>query len=207
MSFIDPSDIATYLGTTFDAGQLARVQILIDAMQASIEISLGYALTRSTRTATFDGGQRRVWLPEPSVAIDFSVPVVVTIYNDTVSLYEPWLGTVTRLRTDGSLDLYSAGYGPDAVQITYTAGWEDNAVPADLKQALIELVAAKWSVATAVSEASSTGTDAPIKSISIGTLKKEFAIGADTSSVTSKLQTQATAALDTIQTYNRVRAY
>ena len=208
MPILTPTDIATYLSTEFDTAQADRVQPLIDAVLAATETSLSYELTRSERTHLIDGGQRRVWLPEPPVAIDFTQDITISIFNDVTSLYDPYPFTrPPLLRSDASIDLYGVGYGPDAVQITYTAGWDNDALPADLKQALIELVAAKWSLATAVSTTSTSGTDARLKSITIGSLRQEFAIGAETTGVTAKLQTQATAALDTIQAYKRVRVF
>ncbi len=207
MTFIDHTDLEQYLNIDVDPSWEAWADDLATSIQTSAETALGYPFDKSERTYFIDGRQRRVWLPEPGTVIDFISAVTLTVFNDVTGLYDPWLGTPPILRRDGSIDLLGSGYGPDAVQITYTAGWDADSFPPDLKQALIELVAAKWSLATAVSTTSSSGTDAPIKSITIGSLRQEFAIGTDSTSVTAKLQTQASAALDTIQTYKRVRVF
>lgn len=211
MPFLTPSDIALYLKTTLDTADQTRVQKLIDGVLIATESSLGYPLLSSERQAVFDGGQGRVWLPEPIVSIDFTAPITVGVYNALTNSYDTTLETY-RLLADGSVVLRGLGYGPDAVQITYTAGWmesiedEPGTFPNDLKQALVELVAAKWSVATAAAKGSTSDiTDAPVKSISIGSLKQEFAVGSDTTGVTAKLQAQANAALDTIHRYQRGR--
>lgn len=207
---IATTNIASYLDTTFTEGEIPRVAALIDSTLVDAGGIVGYPLSHAERIAFFAGSQRRVWLPVPALALDTEANIIVTIYDDVAATYSPWtLQSLPVLRSDASLDLYGAGSGPDAVQVTYTAGWTDETLPKDLKQALIELIAAKWSLATNVSTAfsDSSTTDAPVKTVSIGSFRTEYAGGADTTGVTAKLQAQASTARDTIARYRRVGVF
>ncbi len=83
-----------------------------------------------------------------ALPLDPAQPVTVGTYNYATNLYDPYLGIV-RTHPNGtvkaSYTLYS-GFG--AVQIAYTGGYTDNTFPADLKQALADLLVQRFNNAT-----------------------------------------------------------
>lgn len=214
MTFIGNSDLEQYLNIDVDASWESWVAILATAIQTEAERVTGYEFTKHVHTTFVDGGQQRVWLPVPAKAIDLTEPVTITVYNDLTGLYDPYpYLPLPKVLRDGSITLNGLGYGPEAVQIDYAVGWDSSTFPKDLKQALVELLAAKWSVATAASTAANSGSDdaeATVKSISIGSLRKEFLVtdaSGSAASVAKQLQPQVETALATIRSYRRAGGY
>ncbi len=76
--------------------------------------------------------------------LDTAETVTLTTYNDATNVYDGYTGTV-RANAQGAIRTsthLSPGY--EAVKVVYTGGYTDATFPADLQQALTELLAQKW---------------------------------------------------------------
>ncbi len=83
-----------------------------------------------------------------ALPLDPAQPVTVSTYNYGSNAYDPYQGIV-RTNPNGTVKTYYTLYGGfGAVQIAYTGGYTDNTFPADLKQALTDLLVQRFNNAT-----------------------------------------------------------
>jgi hypothetical protein len=83
-----------------------------------------------------------------ALPVDPSQPVTIGIYNFSTNLYDPFLGNF-RVNPAGVLATnYYLPYGFESTRVTYTGGYTDNTFPADLKQALTDLLVQRFNNAT-----------------------------------------------------------
>jgi len=83
-----------------------------------------------------------------ALPLDTAQAVTVTTYNYSSNAYDPYTGLV-RANSNGKVVTYNSLYsGFGAVQIAYTGGYTDNTFPADLKQALTDLLVQRFNSAT-----------------------------------------------------------
>lgn len=82
-----------------------------------------------------------------ALPLDTTQPVTVNTYNYASNAYDPYLGIV-RVNPNGTVKTYYSLYGGfGAVQVSYTGGYTD--LPADLKQALTDLLVQRFNNACA----------------------------------------------------------
>ncbi len=83
-----------------------------------------------------------------ALPVDTSQPVTIGIYNFSTNLYDAFLGTF-RVNPAGVLATnYYLPYGFESTRVTYTGGYTDTTFPADLKQALADLLVQRFNNAT-----------------------------------------------------------
>lgn len=129
--------------TLSDPDGRALANAIAAAILAWAEDRTGRSFTKAVVTDYFDGGSDTFDLI--SAPLDLTQPVTVGVFNDSTTLYDAYAGTI-RLFDDGTVLLqYPLNRFFRAVKITYTAGY--TTLPADLKQALTELLAMKFDAA------------------------------------------------------------
>ncbi len=83
-----------------------------------------------------------------ALPLDTAQAVTVSTYNYGSNAYDPYQGIV-RTNPNGTVKTYYTLYGGfGAVQIVYKGGYTDNTFPADLKQALTDLLVQRFNNAT-----------------------------------------------------------
>lgn len=120
-------------------GQDTATTLIVSAT-AWLARAIGYPIEEATVTEYFDGAHQLFFLPTNAPVSN----LVLDSYNPLTKVYDPV--DPTYIRQMGDSEVYSSlrfycGYR--AVKATYTTGWTAGTLPADLKQALIELVGLK----------------------------------------------------------------
>jgi hypothetical protein len=118
---------------------------LINTAVAYAEAQVGHPLEEATVTGYFDGEFNRLWLHTAAPVSN----LVITTYNRSNGEYEAL--DPGYIRHTGNNQVYlgvSLPYGFQSVQATYTIGWTAQTLPADLKQAFIEVVRLKLQAVT-----------------------------------------------------------
>jgi hypothetical protein len=160
-----------------DPNGQALATSLIAAAVAYVENALGYSLEEAETTEYFDGEFNRLWL-------NTTAPVsTVTLaqYNSITSAYDDIDSLYVRTNGNQVYTSLSLPHGFQSVRATYTTGWTAETLPADLKQALIDLVGIKLQEVTNYSsnpdDPTGDGTDATIgalKKVSSGSYTEEY---------------------------------
>ncbi len=159
MALVDIERVAAYLGVDADANR-DRLAFLLDAATARAEGYCGrsFEKRRYTEYQDIKPGTGIVYTRETplvelhSLTDDAQVGArAITIANDVHWDFDDYKPT-------GKIELWNTeGYfvsGSRALKIVYTAGYEPGTCPADLAEALCELVATKWEGTEALTRAS-----------------------------------------------------
>lgn len=139
MALLQPTDIqaALNIDVTDPNGQTLATS-LITAAAAYVEAALAYPLEEKQVVTYFDGEYPRVWLPTMAPVTNLTMAAYTSIgtYADIASQY---------VRQSGNEDslLVIVNHGFQSLRATYTTGWTAAKLPADLRQALIDLVGLK----------------------------------------------------------------
>jgi len=139
---------------------------------------LGFPLEETAQTTYFDGETNRLWLPTGAPVSN----LVLSAHNTITGAYDPI--NALYLRHSGTSEVYtslSLPRGFQSVRATYTTGWTAATLPADLKQALIDLVGLKLQAVTNFSsnpddpagDGSGAATGA-LKRVSSGAFSEEY---------------------------------
>lgn len=161
-----------------DPNGQALATSLIGSAVAYVETLLGFPLEETTQTKYFNGEFNHLWLPTAAPVSG----LVIATYNSSTQLYD----TVNSLylRTSGKEVFISTSlpYGFQTVRATYTTGWTAATLPADLKQALIDLVGLKLQEVTNYSSNTDDPTGAgtspdtgALKKVTSGAYTEEYA--------------------------------
>lgn len=118
---------------------------------------LDFPIEQTTVTTYVDGDVPRAWVPTGAPVSNLQL----SVYNSTTNAYDitldnQYVHNLGEARV--SLSQFKPG-GADAIKATYTTGWAAETLPADLKQALIELVGTEL-LEVASYSSSTTTTDA-----------------------------------------------
>jgi hypothetical protein len=157
---------------------------LIASATAYVENALGFPLEETTQTKYFNGEFNHLWLPTGAPVSD----LVIDTYNSNTRSYDTM--DAQYIRNSGNEVFISSTLpqGFQTVRASYTTGWTAATLPADLKQALINLVGLKLQEVTNYSsnpddptgDGSGVATGA-LKKVSSGAYTEEYgSTGADT---------------------------
>lgn len=196
MPLLTPADVQAQLNINLtDPAGVTVTTGLINAAVAIASSYVGYSLEeREAVTYASDGGQR-FWLPTmaPVTAVSaFS-------YNSATGSYDEVASTALQFDPQGNVWAnYGFTTGFNAIQFTYTAGWTSANLPADLKQALIDLVGYKLQVANAGSTGSADDAPGALKRVTSGSYSEEYVtpVAAKTPTVGDTLPLGITEVLD-----------
>lgn len=109
---------------------------------------LGWSYGTYVESFNNDEATDTFWITAPPLGT--AQPLTVSTYNYASNAYDPYLGIV-RANPNGTVKTYYALYGGfSAAQIAYTGGYTD--LPADLKQALADLLVQRFNNATSVGQ-------------------------------------------------------
>jgi len=172
MPLITPEDVQTKLNVdlTSPEGQAVATS-LIDAAVAWVEGQVGYPLESASLTTYFSDGYCHFWLPTSAPVSD----LILSTYNPYTSGYDTVDARYVRFSPTGEIDcLASLPSGFQAVKASYTAGWTAITLPADFKDALVDLVGIRLlEVANFASATTITDADGnEVSSTPVGALKK-----------------------------------
>ena len=107
---------------------------------------LGWAYGPYVESFNQDEATNTFWVTAPP--LDTTQPLTVSIYNFSSNAYDAYTGLV-RANPNGKIVTYNTLYGGfGAVQIAYKGGSTDATFPADLKQALTDLLVQRFNNAT-----------------------------------------------------------
>lgn len=128
-SFASPTDLAAYLGATFDATTQAQAQAMLDQATAEMKDYMNQTIVQATETVTLDPCDRMTLvLPQ------FPVTAVSAVTVDGVALTLPgdikWYSD-GRLKRDNGNWSQSWGWKRQSVVVTYVHGYAT--IPDDLK--------------------------------------------------------------------------
>lgn len=113
---------------------------LIEAATAWLSKAIGYPIEETDVTEYFDGAHQLLFLPTNAPVSN----LVLDSYNPLTKVYDPVNPVYIRQMGDSEVSSSLRFYcGYRSVKATYTTGWTAETLPADLKQALIELVGLK----------------------------------------------------------------
>jgi hypothetical protein len=177
MALLTPDDIQQALNIDLTNPQGRDLAAsLIKAAVAYVEAQLGFPVEARQVTSYFSGEYPLVWLPTAAPVQD------VTLATASGSTYETVDSALVRhYGTNEVFTTASLPHGHRALRVTYTTGWTAQTLPADIRQALIELVGLKLQEVTNYSSdpadpegegASSTGT---LKKVTAGGYTEEYA--------------------------------
>lgn len=127
------------LDLTDPNGQDTATTLIVSAT-AWLAKAIGYPIEEATVTVYFDGDHQLLFLPTNAPVSN----LVLDSYNPLTKVYDPVDPVYIRQMGDGEVSSSLRFYcGYRSVKATYTTGWTAETLPADLKQALIELVGLK----------------------------------------------------------------
>lgn len=140
MALLTPEDIQASLNIdlTTPNGQTLATKLIASAV-AYVEQELGYPLEARTQTTYFDGEYPRMWLPTVAPVSDLTMAA----YNHATGSYDAISSQFVRQSGNEVVLSVVARRGFQSLRATYTTGWTTATLPADLRQALIDLVGLK----------------------------------------------------------------
>jgi hypothetical protein len=179
MAVLVPADIQSALNIDLTApnGQTLATS-LIAAAVAYVENALGFPLESITQTKYFNGEFNHFWLPTGAPVTN----LVMATHNSTTQSYDPIDAQYIRTSGNEVFISLSLPHGFQTVRATYTNGWSAATLPADLKQALIDLVGLKLQEVTNYSSNPDDPTGAgtspdtgALKKVTSGSYTEEYA--------------------------------
>ncbi len=178
MALLTPTDIQAALNIDLtDPNGQALATSLIAAAVAYVESALGFPLEATTQTKYFNGEFNHLWLPTAAPVSD----LVIATYNSSTHVYDTLDSLYLRTSGNQVFIRTSLPYGFETMRATYTTGWSAATLPADLKQALIDLVGIKLQEVTNYSSNpddptgdGSGATTGALKKVSSGAYTEEY---------------------------------
>jgi uncharacterized phiE125 gp8 family phage protein len=145
MGIVTASDVKAYLGKS-DSDDDALLGVLCSAAQALAESYCNRRFDGADYTEYHDGGSQSIWVLNPPIT---SVSALYDSPDRSYSasdLVDPEDYVIYARRGEIRLDGAAFSEGPQTVKVVYKGGYGTGyaAVPADLKQALVEVAAKKW---------------------------------------------------------------
>lgn len=133
-------DVAQFLGVTLTEAQEARVESLIEAAEADMDREMNRAFLTGTISNELHDSRRRIYLANPPVASLTSVEGRVV--NDPAEAWETLVVADDYELVNATTGevLVAAFYSYAILRVTYVPV---DTVPADIREACVELVAAR----------------------------------------------------------------
>ena len=167
MAYATTADLASFLQTTFDAAQTATAQLALDSASAGIDSATrGWRfLPVAATTVTFRGG-------EPTIRLQRPVTAVATVTSKSLGLVTTHAVNVGYELRGADLVWLGTYVWPTEVTVTWSRGMA--AVPADVKDACLQLAALRYTNPTGeggeriddyVSPSRPSGEDDPARAI------------------------------------------
>lgn len=168
MSLLTYQDLEAQKNITLQPDGQTQATTLGRSIVAWAERRTGRVFEKRSVTEYFDGGASVYYLT--NTPVDVTVAPVITVYNPSTTLYDAFPYTAS-LTAEGMLSLaYPVASYPRGLSVTYTAGYDATTLPADLKQALVELLVQKF-------ESASEGGKS-LKRVTVDTYTEEYDISA-----------------------------
>jgi len=139
MSLFTPEIIQTERNIDLtDPNGKAVAEALINATTAYVSRYVGYPIEQAEQTSYFSDGYSHVWLPTGAPVSSLSLSRKSGGgYTDIPSNTYDW-------SESGEIEsTFSWPSGLKAVKAVYTAGWTENTLPGDLRDAMIDMVTLK----------------------------------------------------------------
>jgi hypothetical protein len=151
MSLVTVAEVCDAMGIPAGDANESGLQGLIDSAQAAMEVVLHRSLSTATGYTEYHrGGDTHIYVKRPPIVSVTSLTDDAQ-YGKRAITSDNWIdstddngdnyavGKVELWNTEG----YFAG-GRAQVKVVYQGGWDASTLPADLRQAWIELVALKY---------------------------------------------------------------